>query len=57
MMGDIAHYIAPLAILAALVIYSQVARRKKVPKPVYWVTMIAGGFLLMSTLAISIEAG
>lgn len=52
MMGDIAHYIAPLAILAALVIYSQVARRKKVPKPIYWVTMIAGGFLLMSTLAI-----
>ena len=52
MMGDIPNFIAPLAFLAALVVYSRVARRMKLPKPVYWTTMIAGGFLLMSMFAV-----
>lgn len=52
MMGDISHLIAPLGVLAALVVYSRVARRIEVPKPVYWITMVAGGFLLMSMFAI-----
>ena len=51
-MGDLTRYAAPLAILAALVVYSRVAKRMKVPKPVYWITMIAGGFLLMSMFAV-----
>lgn len=51
-MGDLSQYAAPLVILAALVVYSRVAKRMKVPKPVYWITMIAGGFLLMSIFAI-----
>lgn len=52
MMGDLTRYAAPLVILAALVVYSRVAKRMKVPKPVYWTTMIAGGFLLMSMFAV-----
>lgn len=51
-MGDLTRYAAPLVILAALVVYSRVAKRMKVPKPVYWTTMIAGGFLLMSMFAV-----
>ena len=51
-LGDLLHYIAPLAILGALVFYGRVARHRNVPKPVYWITLIAGGFLLMSMLAI-----
>ena len=48
----IMHYIAPLALLGALLVYSKVAQTKNVPKPVYWITLVAGGFLLMSMLAI-----
>ena len=48
----IMHYMAPLALLGALFVYSKVAQTKNVPKPVYWITLIAGGFLLMSMLAI-----
>jgi|GEM_PF-1476285 hypothetical protein len=47
-MNDIWTYIAPLAILAFLVLYTRVAKRVNIPGPVYWTTMIAGGFLLMS---------
>ena len=36
------------AILAFLVAYTRLAKRMKIPRPVYWMTMIAGGFLLMS---------
>ena len=48
----IMHYMAPLALLGALLVYSKVAQTKNVPKPVYWITLVAGGFLLMSMLAI-----
>ena len=48
----IVHYMAPLALLGALLVYSKVAQTKNVPKPVYWITLVAGGFLLMSMLAI-----
>ena len=51
-MDIIMHYIAPLAILGALLAYSKAAQTKNVPKPVYWITLITGGFLLMSMLAI-----
>ena len=47
-MNDIWTYIAPLAILAFLVLYTRVAKRVNIPGPIYWTTMIAGGFLLMS---------
>ena len=47
-MNDIWTYIAPVAILGFLLFYTRVAKRMKIPKPVYWITMIAGGFLLMS---------
>ena len=48
----IMHYMAPLALLGALLVYSKVAQNKNVPKPVYWITLVAGGFLLMSMLVI-----
>lgn len=48
MQTDVWKYLAPLAILAFLVAYTRLAKRMKIPKPVYWMTMIAGGFLLMS---------
>ena len=48
----IMHYVAPLALLGALILYSKVAQTKNVPKPIYWITLVAGGFLLMSMLAI-----
>ena len=48
MQTDIWKYLAPLAILAFLVAYTRLAKRMKIPMPVYWMTMIAGGFLLMS---------
>ena len=51
-MNDIWTYIAPLAILAGLILYTRVAKRMKIPEPVYWITMIAGGFLLMSVFTI-----
>ena len=57
MMGDIPHFIAPLAVLAALVVYSRVARRMKLPKPVYWTTMIAGVLLSMRLIAEERRAG
>ena len=52
MQTEIWKYLAPLAILAFLVAYTRVARRMKIPKPVYWMTMIAGGFLLMSLFTV-----
>ena len=48
----IVHYMAPLGLLGALLVYSKLAQTKNVPKPVYWITLVAGGFLLMSMLAI-----
>ena len=48
MQTDIWKYLAPLAILAFLVAYTRLAKRMKIPRPIYWMTMIAGGFLLMS---------
>ena len=51
-MDDIWKYIAPFAILAFLVLYSRVAKRMNIPKPVYWITMVAGGFLLMSIFTV-----
>ena len=48
----IMHYMAPLVLFGALLVYSKVAQTKNVPKPVYWITLVAGGFLLMSMLAI-----
>ena len=48
MQTDIWKYLAPLTILAFLVAYTRLAKRMKIPRPVYWMTMIAGGFLLMS---------
>ena len=50
-MNDIWTYIAPVAILAVLILYTRAAKRMNIPKPVYWITMIAGGFLLMSVFA------
>ena len=52
-MNDIWRYIAPVAILPFLIFYTRVAKRMNIPKPVYWMTMIAGGFLLMSIFAVS----
>lgn len=34
MMDDASRFLLPLAVLAALVVYSRVAKRMKVPKPV-----------------------
>ena len=51
-MGDLLHYLAPLAALAALVVYSQIAKQNIVPKPIYHATLIAGGFLLMALLRV-----
>ncbi len=51
-MNDIWTYIAPVAILAFLILYTRAAKRMNIPKPVYWITMIAGGFLLMSIFAV-----
>ena len=48
MQTEIWKYLAPLAILAFLVAYTRLAKHMKIPKPIYWMTMIAGGFLLMS---------
>ena len=42
------NFLAPLAILGFLLAYMKLARQMKIPKPVYWITMVAGGFLLMS---------
>ena len=51
-MNDTLRYIAPVAILAFLLLYTRVAKRMKIPRPVYWITMIAGGFLLMSVFTV-----
>ncbi|MEC8552787.1 MAG: hypothetical protein VXY93_20000, partial [Pseudomonadota bacterium] len=42
------NFLAPLAILSFLLAYTKLAKHMKIPKPVYWITMVAGGFLLMS---------
>ena len=42
------NFLAPLAILGCLLAYTTLARQMKIPNPVYWITMVAGGFLLMS---------
>ena len=42
------NFLAPLAILGLLLGYTKLAKHVKIPKPVYWITMVAGGFLLMS---------
>jgi hypothetical protein len=51
-LSDLLHYLAPLAVLGALIVYSRFAKRKNVPKYIYWMTMVAGGFLIMSLLRI-----
>ena len=51
MQTDLWKYLAPLAILGFLAAYTRLAKRMKIPKPVYWMTMVAGGFLLMSLFA------
>jgi hypothetical protein len=51
-MNDMWTYMAPVAILAFLILYSRVAKRMIIPKPIYWATMIVGGFLLMSVFTI-----
>ena len=40
--------VVPLGLVALLIGYHRVADTMKIPKPVYWITMMAGGFLLMS---------
>ena len=52
MQTEIWKYLAPLAILAFLVAYTRLATRMRIPKPVYWMTMVAGGFLLMSLFTV-----
>ncbi|MCH1474200.1 MAG: hypothetical protein L7W94_00880 [Alphaproteobacteria bacterium] len=42
------NFLAPLAILGFLLAYTKLAKRMKIPKPVYWITMVTGGFLIMS---------
>ena len=42
------NFLPPLVILGFLLAYTKVAKRMKIPKVVYWITMVAGGFLLMS---------
>lgn len=49
-MDAILHYILPFAVLAALIAYSKLAKRKNVPNLVYYTTLIAGGFLLLALL-------
>ena len=49
---DVWQYLPPLAILGFLVAYTRLAKRMKIPKPVYWMTMVAGGFLLMSLFTV-----
>jgi|TARA_X000000950_G_scaffold166988_1_gene203923 hypothetical protein len=51
-MSVVMHYLAPLAVLAGLIAYSQLAKRRNVPKPIYYATLIAGGFLLMALLRV-----
>ena len=42
------NFLALLAILGFLLAYAKLAKRIKIPKAIYWITMVAGGFLLMS---------
>ena len=42
------NFVASLAILGFLLAYTKLAKCMKIPKPVYWITMVAGGFFLMS---------
>ena len=51
-LSDLLHYLAPLVVLGAIIWYSRMAKQKNVPKVIYWMTMIAAGFLLMSLLRI-----
>ncbi len=48
--GAVAAAVVALAVLGALIVYSRFAKRKNVPKYIYWMTMVAGGFLIMSFL-------
>ncbi|GIR51033.1 MAG: hypothetical protein CM15mP60_0940 [Alphaproteobacteria bacterium] len=41
------NFLAPLAILGFLLAYTKLAKREN-PETRYWITMVAGGFLLMS---------
>ena len=47
-MNPLWNFLAPLAILGFLLAYTKLAKRMKIPKPVYWITMVTGGFLIMS---------
>lgn len=47
-MEDIWKFIVPLGLLGFIVGYHKLANRLKVPRPIYWMTMIAAGFLVMS---------
>ncbi|MGB1872204.1 MAG: hypothetical protein ACPIFQ_02195 [Candidatus Puniceispirillaceae bacterium] len=47
-MDNIWKVVVPLGLLAVMVGYHKVAHRLNVPKPVYWITMMSGGFLVMS---------
>ncbi len=40
--------IVPLGLLALMIGYHRLANRMNVPGPIYWITMGAGGFLMMS---------
>jgi hypothetical protein len=40
--------VVPLGLLALMIGYHKMAGRMNVPRPVYWITMAAGGFLMMS---------
>ena len=42
------NFLAPLAILGFLLGYTRLAKQMKIPKPIYWITMVAGGVILMS---------
>ena len=52
LIGELLHYLPPLVVLCALIVYSRIAKQKNMPKLIYWITMVAGGFLLMSLLRI-----
>ena len=40
--------IVPLGLLALMIGYHRLANRMNVPRPIYWITRGAGGFLMMS---------
>jgi len=47
-MDSIWKLVIPLGLFAFMVGYSKIAARMGIPRPVYWTTMIACGFLVMS---------